>query len=280
MRQIKRITTFAECDGFVRGFFGDKQYSDPMLYGEDNLDSMLINPINTPERHLVMGIYDNDRMTGLFSFMRLADERYLEMLAGLSRDEESYTVMLDFLREHCKSYAADFVFNPNNRLMSELLEKSGAEFDTEQQKMVFDGREIDFDSPVEMEQSGIVELSEKYVPSYLKIHATDVYWTGEKVIEASHRFRVFVAVEDGEAVGYIDMTKSYDENEIFDLYVLENHRRCGYGRGLLAKALVENKPNDMMLLVDVDNTPALRLYDSMGFSVVPGRNYITAHTVL
>ncbi len=274
MRQIKQITSFAECESFVYGFFGDKLYSDPMLYGEDNLDSMLIKPINTPERHFVIGIYSGEQMTGLFSFMRLADERYLEMLAGLSRDEESYTAMLDFLRENYKSYTADFVFNPNNRLLKELLEKSGAKFDTEQQKMVFDGREIGLDSPA------VVELSEKYIPSYLKIHATDVYWTGEKVIEASHRFRVFVAVEDGEAVGYIDVTKSYDENEIFDLYVLESHRRRGYGRGLLAKALVENKPNGMMLLVDVDNTPALRLYDSMGFSVVPGRNYITSHMVL
>ncbi len=127
MRQIKKITTYAECDSFVHSFFGDKQYSDPMLYSEENLDSMLITPINTPERHLVIGVCDNDRMTSLFSFLAIQNEGYLEMLA---------------------------------------------------------------------------------------------------------------------------------------------------------KALAENKPNGMMLLVDVDNTPAIRLYDSMGFTVEPGRNYITSSMVL
>ena len=51
----------------------------------------------------------------------------------------------------------------------------------------------------------------------------------------------------------------------------------GYGRKLLAKALDMNRPNGMMLLVDVDNEPAIRLYASMGFAKAQGQNNLTAH---
>ncbi len=33
----------------------------------------------------------------------------------------------------------------------------------------------------------------------------------------------------------------------------------------------------MMLLVNTDNAPAIRLYASMGFQTVPGQNSLTAH---
>mgnify|MGYP004713013173 FL=1 len=33
----------------------------------------------------------------------------------------------------------------------------------------------------------------------------------------------------------------------------------------------------MMLLVDTDNIPAIRLYASMGFRTVRGQNSLTAH---
>ena len=33
----------------------------------------------------------------------------------------------------------------------------------------------------------------------------------------------------------------------------------------------------MMLLVDADNVPAIRLYESMGFAKVQGQNNLTAH---
>lgn len=59
--------------------------------------------------------------------------------------------------------------------------------------------------------------------------------------------------------------------------MLEEYRRKGYGRKLLAKALEMNQPNGMMLLVDVDNDSAMRLYESMGFFKVQGQNNLTAH---
>ena len=84
-----------------------------------------------------------------------------------------------------------------------------------------------------------------------------MYWTGEKVVQAQDRFRTFLAIHDGKVVGYMDVTYIFKENEPFDLFVLEEYRRMGYGRKLLAKALERNAPNRMMLLVDIDNDPAI-----------------------
>ena len=59
--------------------------------------------------------------------------------------------------------------------------------------------------------------------------------------------------------------------------VKEEYRRKGYGRQLLAKALQENEPKEMMLLVDFDNTPAINLYESMGFVKKESGNLLTAY---
>ena len=82
--------------------------------------------------------------------------------------------------------------------------------------------------------------------------------------------------ESGKMMGYI-LFNEFDENEPFDLFVLEEYRRKGYGRKLLAKALEMNQPNGMMLLVDADNEPAIRLYEFVGFAKVQGQNNLTAH---
>ena len=77
-------------------------------------------------------------------------------------------------------------------------------------------------------------------------------------------------------VGYLDVTHCYEENEPYSLQVLAAHRRRGWGRKLLAKALELNRPKGMMVLVDVGDAPAIRLCESAGFVKVEGQNSLTA----
>lgn len=274
MRQIKNITSFDQCKAFIRGFSQDSAFSHPMLASDEQIEHNLRKAIEKPEDHFVIGVFDGQRMTGLFSFLAPAEEDYLEMLVGLSRDEESYQRMFEALQERFASRAADFIFNPNNYLLRGLLQQRGAEFEKEQQKMVFTGTLPAVDT------SGVELLTEKYIPSYLAMHNTGMYWTGDKVIEAADRFRTFVAIEDEQVVGYLDVTHCFEENEPFDLLVRKEHRRKGYGRKLLAKALERNRPHGMMLLVDIDNEPAIRLYESSGFEKAEHQNSITAHVTV
>ncbi len=264
---IKIIKAYGECRDFVSDFPEESMQ-------KDEITERLTRHIENPDKNRVIGVFAEGCMTGLFSFLVLPDEKYIEMLECLSRDKESYAEAFQYLADSFPGYDADFVFNPQNSVLKELLEEYGAEFDTEQQKMVLE------DAVQGIDTTGIEPLSEKYAEEYCAIHTKDVYWTGERVLEAQDRFRTFLAVNEGKVVGYIDLTCTYDENEPFSLLVLEEYRRMGYGRKLLARAVEENKPCGMVLHVDVDNAPAIHLYKSMGFKRAVGGNILTSHLTL
>ena len=267
---IRIIKSYDECRDFASSFQGDPNFSDPMLSDEEQVQCNLIYAIDRTDRY-VLGVYQDATMIGLFTFLVLRDEHYIEMLVGLSRNKEAYLEVLHYLEQCYPGYSADFVFNPGNYLLKELLDLRNAEREPEQQKMVLGTPVLGIDT------TGVELLSAQYTEQYCAIHNKDMYWTGEKVVQAQDRFRTLLAIHNGKVVGYMDVTYTYNENEPFDLFVLEEYRRIGYGRKLLAKALELNQPNGMMLLVDVDNDPAIRLYESMGFTKVQGQNNLTAH---
>lgn len=268
---IHMIRFLDECQDFVSDFCRDPDFSDPMLANEEQLRNNLTKAIEKPEKHTVWGVYREDRMTGLFSFLILPDEQYMEMLVGLSHDKASYQEMLTHLKQNFPNYEADFVFNPRNHLLKEQLEARDAEFEPEQQKMVLG-------TPVLPDDTAGAELyTSRYEQQYCAIHNQDVYWTGERIVTAPERFRTILAIHDRKVIGYLDVTKGFEENEIFDLFVSEDYRRRGYGRKLLAMAIKMNQPNGMMLTVNVDNAPAIRLYESVGFTTVENKNSLTAH---
>lgn len=76
------------------------------------------------------------------------------------------------------------------------------------------------------------------------------------------------------------MSHSYDVNEPFDLFVLPEFRRKGYGKALLEKAIETNRPKGMMLHVDIDNIAARNLYESLGFEIDELGCSITARLTL
>lgn len=267
---IRPIKSYEQCGAFVDGFWGDPIFSDPMLPIPEEILSKIIKPIEQTDQHSVLGVYRESELIGLFTFLILKDEKYIEMLVGLSRDVDAYSEILRYLELNYPDYSADFVFNPNNDLLRAMLTRKGAEFETEQQKMVLKA------TPPQVDTTGIELLSEPYRQQYFAIHNQDMYWTGEKVAAAADQFRTFLAIEGGKVVGYLDVTHCFQENEPFDLLVLDSHRRKGWGRKLLAKALEMNRPKKMMLLVEKGNAPAIRLYESMGFEKVKSQNSLTA----
>lgn len=270
---IKILTSMDEYMGFIRDVNADPNFHEPMLSTDQNFRNHLLVALDAPNKQ-VFGIFDGQEITGLFSFVITPEAKNLEMLVGLSRCENAYTEMLSYLKESFPGYQADFVYNPKNHLLHKLLQAENAEFDEEQVKMQL--KEI-----VPYTGAQQVELyNPKYREQYIAMHSTDVFWTAEKVIDAPDQFRIILAIEDGQAVGYVDITHKYDENEPYDVFVREEYRRKGYGRAMMAKAIELNRPKDMMLLVDVDNVPAIALYESMGFVRVEGENSITASLVL
>ncbi len=196
-------------------------------------------------------------------------------LCSMVRDSaqpcRDWRALVQYLEQYYPGYHVDVLFNPGNHVLKQLLEVRAAEFEPEQQKMVFVGPVLEVDT------SGVALYAEKYEREYSSIHNKDMYWTADKVVTALDRFRVLVAIHEGNVVGYLDVTHCFDENEPYDLLVLEEYRGMGYGRKLLTKALELNQPKGMMLMVDVDQIPAIRLFESVGFEKVKNQNNLTAH---
>ena len=270
---LKILTSVNEYMDFVNEINSIPNFSDPMLSSKEQIQRNLLDALNKP-MHQVWGIFEKEEIVGLFVFLILEEESYIEMLVGLSRDLKAYKEMLDFLKEKYKGYRVDFVYNPDNYLLHNLLQNEQSEFEAEQQKMLLK-------EAVSYKSNPQIELySPKYREQYISIHSNGGYWTAEKVIDASDRFRVILAIENNEVIGYTDVTYQYDVNEPYDIFVKEGYRNKGYGKAMLAMAVELNKPKDMILLVDVSNSAAIALFESLGFVRAIGENSVTAHVLL
>ncbi len=270
---IKILSSIDRYMAFVHEVNSEPQFSDPMLSNEKQLQHNLLEAVNNPVNK-VLGVFDDNIMVGLFVFLILEEESYIEMLVGLSKSEDAYAEIMQYLKRNYRGYGADFVYNPQNHLLQKKLLDVNASFEIEQQKMILvddvkytDNKEIILYEPIYREQ-------------YIAMHAKDVYWTAEKVINALDRFRIILAIENNEVVGYIDITYQYDENEPYDIFVKKEYRGKGYEKAMLAKAIELNKPKGMMLLVDADKFSEIAMYESLGFVKSEKENSITAHVVL
>jgi len=83
----------------------------------------------------------------------------------------------------------------------------------------------------------------------------------------------FIALDlNGEAIGFILARITIDEGELITLCVLPSARREGVATELFTEfKLLLKPPNRIFLEVSVDNTPAQKLYQSLGFSEVGRR---------
>lgn len=224
-----------------------------------------------PADHWLLVSIEDTVPVGVFYLLVLQEEQYLELLEDASDSAWGYGAFLDFIARTFPGWSLDAALNPENQLLRQALEDHGAWWEKEVQHMILDGPVPNVDC------SGVELCSEAQAAAYCAIHEKDCYWTGERILAAPDRFRVYVAIHEGMIVGNVDVTWCYEVNEPYALYVLPAYRRLGYGRKLLARAMRDNAPKGMDLDVEIDNIPAIRLYESMGFRTVPNQNSITAH---
>ena len=264
---IQAIHSFDEYEGFISELAGHPLYSDPhFTYSKENLYRSLKS-----KDEYAFAVLENGITEGLFVWLVLPDDRYIEMIIGFTKKEEAFTEMLSYMeRNHC-GYSMDFVFNPLNTAISRSLKMKGATFDSEQQKMILTG------STPNAPTSQIELLSEKWAKQYCDLHSTDTYWTAERILAAQDKFRVLLAIKDGQIQGYLDVQCCHDINEIYALFVKPEAAHQGFELALLVKAIELNRPNQMMVVVDVDAKAEVELYTAAGFNRMEGQNSITAY---
>ncbi len=264
---IQKIYSFDEYEDFISELANHPQYSDPHFsYDRNNLYRCL----KSKDKHAFV-VSGNGIVKGLFVFIILPDDRYVEMLIGFTKVEEVFTEMLKYMENNYCGYQMDFVFNPLNTAIFEPLKLEGAIFEPEQMKMIQCG------SVPNVLTNDIEQLSDKWMKQYCDLHSTDTYWTAQRIISALDKFRVFLVVKDEQVLGYLDVQNCYDTNEIYALYIKPEAASQGYELSLLAKAIELNKPNKMMVVVDVDNKDEVDLYTAAGFTKLEGQNSVAAY---
>ena len=86
-----------------------------------------------------------------------------------------------------------------------------------------------------------------------------------------------VALEDDRVIGYVGSQSSIDEADIMNVAVHPDFRRQGIAEALINRLVADLKERDihaLLLEVRVSNTPAITLYEKLGFSQVGCRkNY-------
>ena len=263
---IKEIFSFDLFEEFINDHSGNSIFADPH-FEFDN--SNLYNSLNKDNRKAYI-VAEGEKVNGLFVWMILPDEKYIEMLIGLSKEASSIQEMLAYIENEYKGYQLDFVINPQHNLFCKLLQSKNAKFEEEQKWMAWE-KEIDVQY-----QHEIVLLTQEYEAQYIDKHNKDTYWTAKKVIAAKDRFRVFLAIHEDKVVGYIDVTYCYEKNEPYDLWVDNEFQDKGYEQALLQAAIKMNKPKEMMVLVDVNNNDEIKMLRSIGFVPVVGTNSVYA----
>lgn len=267
---IRVLDSYEMCKTFIETLQNDPCHSDPMLSTKEQVECNLLQAFSGKKNKKVFGVFNEDLLEGIFSLLILPEEKYIEVLVGLSKKVSVYSEFLFFCKNEFDGYEIDFVFNPDNCELSEVLKMNNAHFFTEQVKMRFTGTIPNADV------SDVVSVSKRYEEQYCALHCKDSYWTGEKVLKSQDKFHTYLALENDEVIGYIDVTYTNDENEPYDIFIKDEYRQKGYGRKLLSKALSENQGRGMMALIDVDNCPSIALFESCGFVNIKKQNSITA----
>lgn len=249
-------------EAFIRELADDPRYYDPHFRRDaDNLYGVLRR-----KDEYLYAVLDGAAIRGLFAWLILPEEQYVEMLIGFTKEETAFCEMLAFLEERYAGWEAAFVIAPRNEALRRPLEAKGGMFYPEQQKMRRSG------AAPEIPTAQIEAFTERWRAQYLAMHRTDTYWTAERVLDARGLFRVLLAGRDGELLGYLDVTASHAENEVYDLFVRPGEDYRAVALPLLGKAIKLNGTGPMQVMVDVDAAKEIEVYRAAGFELVEGQN--------
>lgn len=106
----------------------------------------------------------------------------------------------------------------------------------------------------EVDRNKVYKLLKKYFPSY----------------EVNDPFEKILIYEEAEIEGIISYSLIYERAEINYIVTFEKYKRRGVAKKLLNKALedmVENCCEIVTLEVEINNKPAINLYQSCGFKI-------------
>lgn len=217
--------------------------------------------------HRVFAVRSDGEISGVFVWLAILEEGYVELIVGLSDNAAAWSEMLSHMDDQYPGCQMDIVIAPNNTAAREALAMRRAAFDPEQRWMRWT-RQMPRDPECRIEL-----YASQWRESYRALHRRDTYWTADRVLAAPERFRVLLALHGNQLIGYIDVTHCFEENEPYDLFVAPEYARAGYEQALLAEAARLNAPKRLSAQVDIDE---VELYSAAGFEAAEGCDSVCA----
>ena len=121
----------------------------------------------------------------------------------------------------------------------------------------------------------IVPMEEKHIPVLAELEKIcfSQPWTYEQLYEElDNRTAHFIVAEaDSETAGYMGIFVVCESSYVSNIAVFPDYRRQGLGKRLIGEAVriaLENGAQSLSLEVRPSNTPAVKLYSSLGFEEV------------
>ena len=238
----------------------DQKTMCKMIPAERELLRSFAEELISHENDFIIARYDKEELKGVFFLIYEPKDKYFELIGGYAEETAVYRDFFGFMKKTYLGNTLDMVVNPQNRALIDAAELEGVKFDEEQIELRLD----DF-CPTNVSCEA-VPFSEKYKDEYKAMHEDyENYWTAEKVIAAKDTFRIYIALVNKKAIGYIDVTYTKSENEIYNLFVIPEYRNLGYESALIQEAVANNNGSGMIFIINESDVYIKQLCIQLGF---------------
>lgn len=216
---------------------------------------------------------DGINLSGVLALTIEPEASYLEATGGVFAANNYKAIAIEFfnyIKEAYRGYQFDAAYPIENKQAINFMETIGAklldyDYEMKTNKDKYKYKKIS-------ETYEIIELSENYYQNFVNVHdkyCPNVYWTGNRLLDALDKFDIFIALEKEEVVGSIVISKFNKEfREIYLMAVAEDKRYKGYEIALVNKAVDNafiNGAKEIIVMVASDNIDEINLFMKLGF---------------
>lgn len=224
--------------------------------------------IKHPNDELLISADGND-ILGVLALLVEPEDMYLEFVGGIFAESNYRMVSEEFfkyIRDKYKGYKLNAAYPEENVQAIEFMESIDAKlmnFDYE-----YRIKKDNFKSLYKADD--VIYIKEKYYENFIKHHNRinpDVYWTGEKLINALDKFDMFIALEDDTVIGSI-VTSKFNK-EVDEIYFLSVENEDDH----LEKALLNrgvshafsNGTRELILMIGKEDAKLINICEEIGF---------------
>lgn len=239
----------------------------------DNHDFLVVLDSGNEDRYVAL--YSSGVCKKMFpmndgEIENFAQENNLKIYANILEKEKLNNLHIDFVEVEQNSLSSLCVEKVNsgktvnlNDLAPLYIKKSQAE--RARAEKILQNMQIEKTSNIDE----ILEIENACFPQ--------THWSKEilqEELSSNYKF-YYIAKYDGQNIAYIGYEKIDDAMNIQKVATMEDFRNCGVASKLVSFVLdkfISDDVNKILLEVDVNNKPAIKLYEKMGFNTISKRD--------